>query len=164
MAKKQKNKAKTAPVSLGTVIFIAGIVAAAGAGIYYFVSTSTPVNSSVPVFATPTNIYIVGVHDPTAGYVYEQESTRQSKKSLTRGADDVAIHVPEGALVSLHFINEDKDTGAAMDINIDQFNVHSNKLNYFQAQTINFLANKEGTYSYYSNLHPEMKGSITVDP
>ncbi|MDE1763959.1 MAG: cupredoxin domain-containing protein [Thaumarchaeota archaeon] len=164
MVKKQKNKAKTAPISLGTIIFIAGIVAAAAAGIYYFVNTSTPVNSSVPVFATPTNIYIVGVHDPTAGYVYEQESTRQAKKAVSGGVEDAAIHIPEGTLVSLHFINEDKDTGAAMDINIDQFNVHSNKLNYFQAQTINFLANKEGTYSYYSNLHPEMKGSITVDP
>ncbi len=164
MAKKQKNKAKTTSFSLGTIIFIACVVAAAGAGIYYFLSTSTPVNVSTPVFATPTNIYIVGVHDPTQGYVYEQESTRQAKKAVSGGVADASIHIPMGTLVSLHFINEDKDTGTQMDINIDNFNVHSNKLSYFQAQTINFLANKEGTYSYYSNLHPEMKGTITVDP
>ncbi|MDE1815009.1 MAG: cupredoxin domain-containing protein [Thaumarchaeota archaeon] len=164
MVKKQRNKTKSALISRGTVIFIAIVVAAAGAGIYYFISTSTPVNSTTPVFAAPTNIYIIGTHDPTQGYVYEQESTRQAKKGVSGGVADASIHIPLGTLVSLHFINEDKDTGATMDINIDNFNVHSNKLNYFQAQSINFLANKEGTYSYYSNLHPEMKGSITVDP
>ncbi len=164
MAKKQKNKTKSAPISRGTIIFIAIVVAAAAAGVYYFMSTSTPVNVTYPVLATPTNIYIVGIHDPLQGYVYEQESTRQAKKAVSGAVADASLHIPVGSLVSLHFINEDKDTGAAMDINIDQFNVHSNKLNYFQAQSISFLANKEGTYSYYSNLHPEMKGTITVDP
>lgn len=152
------------PISRGTVIFIAIIVAAAGAGIYYLLNNSTPVNEKFPVFAAPTNIYIIAVHDPTQGYVYEQESTRQAKKAVSGGVADASIHVPRGALVSLHFINEDKDTYATMDLNIDDFNVHTNKLTYFQAQTINFLADKTGTYSYYSNLHPEMKGTITVDP
>ena len=146
------------------VIFMAIVAAAIGAGAYYFVNTSTPVNMDHPVFATPTNIYIVGTHDKTQGYVYEQESTRQAKKAVTGGVADASIHIPKGSLVSLHFINEDKDTLSTMDLNIDQFNVHSNKLNYFQAQTINFVADKEGTYAYYSNLHPEMKGTITVDP
>lgn len=152
------------PISRGTVIFIAIVVAAAGAGIYYLLNNSTPVNEKFPVFAAPTNIYLVAVHDQTQGYVYEQESTRQAKKAVSGGVADASIHIPRGALVSLHFINEDKDTGAPMDLNIDEFNVHTNKLNYFQAQTINFLADKAGTYSYYSNLHPEMKGTITVDP
>lgn len=152
------------PISRGTVIFIAIVVAAAGAGIYYLLNNSTPVNEKFPVFAAPTNIYIIAVHDPTQGYVYEQESTRQAKKAVSGGVADASIHVPRGALVSLHFINEDKDTYATMDLNIDDFNVHTNKLTYFQAQTINFLADKTGTYSYYSNLHPEMKGTITVDP
>ncbi len=164
MVKKQKNKAKAASFSRGTIIVMAAIVAAAGAGIYYFVSTSTPVNMDRPVFGTPTNIYIVGVRDPNQGYVFEQESTRQARKAVSGGVADASIHVPKGALVSLHFINEDKDTLATMDLNIDEFNVHTNKLTYFQAQTINFVANKVGTYSYYSNLHPEMKGTITVDP
>lgn len=164
MVKKQKNKAKTASFSRGTIIFMAIIAAAIAGGVYYFVSTSTPVNMDHPVFATPTNIYIVGTHDPTQGYLYEQESTRQAKKAVSGGVADAAIHVPLGSLVSLHFINEDKDTLSTMDLNIDQFNVHTNKLGYFSAQTINFMANKEGTYSYYSNLHPEMKGTLTVDP
>ena len=164
MAKKQKNKAKSASLSRGTIIFLAAVVAAAGAGIYYFMSTSTPVNVDHPVFATPTNIYLLGIHDPAQGYIYEQESTRQAPKSLSGGAPDASIHVAKRTLVSLHFINDDKDTQAPMDLNIDQFKVHTNKLNYFQAQTINFVADKSGTYSYYSNLHPEMKGTLTVDP
>ncbi|MGI0102974.1 MAG: cupredoxin domain-containing protein [Nitrosotalea sp.] len=164
MVKKQKNKAKTMSISRDMIIFIAIIVAVVGAGIYYLLNNSTPVNEKFPVFAAPTNIYIKAVHDPTQGYVYEEESTRQAKKAVSGGVADASIHIPQGALVSLHFINEDKDTGAPMDLNIDEFNVHTNKLSYFQAQTINFLADKTGTFSYYSNLHPEMKGTITVDP
>lgn len=164
MVKKQKHKAKTSPISRGTIIFIAIIVAIAGAAVYYLLTTSTPVNSSVPVFGTPSNIYILGIHDPNQGYVYDQESTRQGKKTVSNGVLDSSIHISKGALVALHFINEDKDTGTQMDLNIDAFNVHTNKLSYFQAQTISFIADKEGTYSYYSNLHPEMKGTITVDP
>ena len=164
MVKKQKNKAKTASFTRGTIIYMAVIAAAIAGGIYYYMITSTPVNMDHPIFATPTNIYIIGTHDPTQGYVYEQESTRQAKKGVSGGVADASIHIPKGTLVSLHFINEDKDTQSTMDLNIDQFNVHSNKLGYFQAQTINFMADKDGSYSYYSNLHPEMKGTITVDP
>ena len=164
MVKKQKNKEKSSPISRGTIIFIAIVVVAAGGGVYYFISTSTPVNSSVPVFSPASNIYILGIHDPNQGYVYDQESTRQGKKTVSNGVIDSSIHVQQGTLVALHFINEDKDTNTQMDLNIDEFNVHTKPLNYFQAQTITFIANKGGSYSYYSTIHPEMKGTITVDP
>jgi hypothetical protein len=164
VVKKQKNKAKSSPISRGTIIFLAIIVAAVGGGVYYFISNSTPVNSSVPDFSPATNVYILGIHDPNQGYVYDQESTRQGKKTLSNGVLDSSIHVPQGTLVALHFINEDKDTGTQMDLNIDAFNVHTKPLSYFQAQTITFIADKEGTYSYYSTIHPEMKGTLTVDP
>jgi hypothetical protein len=164
VVKKQKNKAKSAPISRGTLIFIAIVVAAAGGGVYYFIDNSTPVNSTVPYFGPPSNIYILGIHDPNQGYVYDQQSTRQGKRALSNGAIDSSIHLQKGSLVALHFINEDKDTVTQMDLNIDAFNVHTKQLNYFQAQTITFIADKEGTYSYYSILHPEMKGTVTVDP
>ena len=164
MVKKQKNKEKGLPISRGTLIFIAIVVAAVGGGVYYFINNSTPVNSNVPFFGPASNVYILGIHDPNQGYVYDQESTRQGKRTLSNGVIDSSIHLQKGTVVALHFINEDKDTGTQMDLNIDAFNVHTNKLSYFQAQTINFLADKEGTYSYYSILHPEMKGTITVDP
>jgi len=164
VVKKQKNKAKSSPISRGTIIFLAAVVGLGGYGVYYFISNSTPVNSNVPDFSPASNIYILGLHDPNQGYVYDQESTRQGKKAVSSGVIDSSIHIPQGTLVALHFINEDKDTGTQMDLNIDAFNVHTKQLNYFQAQTITFIADKEGTYSYYSTVHPEMKGTITVDP
>jgi len=47
-------------------------------------------------------------------------------------------------MVALYFTNKDGDTGSTMDLNIDAFNVHTKPLTYFQAQTITFLANKDG--------------------
>ncbi len=164
MAKKQKNKAKSSPsISRGTIIFIA-IVVAAGVGVYYLLSNSTPVNSNIPMFGVAYHIYIKGLHDPNQGYVYDQQSTRQGKRSLSNGLIDSSIHVTKGTLVALSFENWDQNTGTQMDLNIDAFNVHTQKLSYTQAQTINFIADKEGTYNYYSSIHPEMKGTLTVDP
>jgi hypothetical protein len=164
VVKKQKNKAKSPPISRGTIIFIAIVAAAVGGGVYYFVSASTPVNSNVPDFRPAYHIYIKGLHDPNQGYVYDQQSTRQGKRTLSSGQIDSSIHVTKGTLVALSFENWDKDTGTLMDLNIDAFNVHTKPLSYFQPQIINFEADKEGTYNYYSTLHPEMKGTLTVDP
>ena len=162
MVNKQKKKAKSGPVSKGTVITVA-IMALAIAGGVYYVLNSHPINSPIPNFSPPSNVYILAIHNDQ-GYAYDQQSTKTGKKSLSGQNIDPAIHIPKGILVSLHVINEDKDTGSDHDLNIDAFNVHTKHLKYFEAQTINFLADKEGTYPYYSTIHPEMKGTITVDP
>ena len=163
MVKKQKNKTKSKFISRGTIIGIAIIVAAAGAGGYYLMTSAIPVNGSGPVFATPSNIYIKAIHTDQ-GYAFDEQSTRSGKKTISGTNIDPSIHISKGTLVSLHVINEDKDTGSDQDLNIDAFNVHTKHLRYFEAQTINFLADKEGSYSYYSTIHPEMKGTIVVDP
>lgn len=162
MVKKQKNKAKNT-FPKGTVIGIAVIALAAIGGGAYFYTSAIPVNSSTPVFETPSNIYIKAIHTDQ-GYAFDEQSTRTGKKSISGENLDPSIHIPKGTLVSLHVINEDKDTGSEQDLNIDAFNVHTRHLKYFEAETINFLADKDGTFPYYSTLHPEMKGSITVDP
>ena len=97
VVKKQKNKAKSSPVSKGMIITVAIMAAAVAGGVYYLWITAIPVNVDHPVFQTASN-------------------------------------------------------------------VHTRHLKYFEAQTINCLADKEGTYSYYSVIHPEMKGTLTVDP
>ena len=163
MVKKQKNKTKSKFISRGTLIGIAIIIAAAGAGGYYLMTSAIPVNGSSPVFATPSNIYIKAIHTDQ-GYAFDEQSTRSGKKTISGTNIDPSIHISKGTLVSLHVINEDKDTGSDQDLNIDAFNVHTKHLRYFEAQTINFLADKEGSYSYYSTIHPEMKGTIVVDP
>jgi len=163
VVKKQKNKTKSKFISRGTLIGIAIIIAAAVAGGYYLMTSAIPVNGSSPVFATPSNIYIKAIHTDQ-GYAFDEQSTRSGKKTISGTNIDPSIHISKGTLVSLHVINEDKDTGSDQDLNIDAFNVHTKHLRYFEAQTINFLADKEGSYSYYSTIHPEMKGTIVVDP
>jgi len=163
VVKKQKNKTKSKFISRGTIIGIAIIVAAGAAGGYYLMTSTIPVNGTGPIFATPSNIYIKAIHTDQ-GYAFDEQSTRSGKKTISGVNIDPSIHISKGTLVSLHVINEDKDTGSDQDLNIDAFNVHTKHLKYFQAQTINFLADKEGSYSYYSTIHPEMKGTIVVDP
>lgn len=163
MRKKQKNNNKNKFFTKGTIIGIAVIAALASVGGYFALGSMVPVNGTTPVFATPTNLYILATHTTTNGYIFQEQSTRQGKKSLSTGAVDVSIHVIKGELVSIHVINEDKETQSQQDLNIDEFNVHTKKLNYFQAQTINFIADKTGTFKYYSTIHPEMKGAIVVE-
>jgi len=161
--KKLKNNNKNKFFTKGTIIGIAVIAAAASIGVYFSLGSLTPVNGTTPVFAPPTNIYIQATHTDQDGYIFQEQSTRQGKKSLSTGAVDVSIHLIKGELVSIHVINEDKDTQSQQDLNIDEFKVHTKKLNYFQAQTINFIADKTGTFKYYSTIHPEMKGTIIVE-
>jgi hypothetical protein len=166
--KKQKNNNKNKFFTRGTIIGIAIIAGIASAGGYYGLSNMVPVNEISPVFQTPTNVYILATHDSQNGYFFEEQSTRQGKKTLASGAVDASIHLIKGELVALHVVNEDKDTQSQMDLNIDEFNVHTKKLNppagiFFDSQTINFLADKTGTFKYYSTLHPEMKSTIVVE-
>ena len=163
MVKKQKNKTKSSPVSKGMIITVAVLAAAIAGGVYYIWISAVPVNVDHPVFATASNVYILATHNDQ-GYYYDEQSTKTGKKSISSTNVNPPIHIPVGTLVALHVINEDKDTGSDQDLNIDAFNVHTKHLKYFEAQTINFLADKAGTYSYYSIIHPEMKGTITVDP
>jgi Cupredoxin-like domain len=163
VVKKQKNKAKASPISRDMIISVAVIAVVVAGGVYYLWITAVPVNGTTPVFATASNIYILATHNDQ-GYYYDQQSTKVAKKGISGTNTNPSIHVQEGTLVALHVINEDKDTSSDQDLNIDAFNVHSRHLKYFEAQTINFLANKEGTFPYYSIIHPEMKGTLTVDP
>jgi len=163
VARKQKNKSNDKFFTRGTIIGIAIIAVGVSAGIYFGLGSMVPVNGTTPVLQAPTHIYIEALHTADQGYFYDQQSTRQGKKSLSGVNSDPSIHVTQGELVSLHFINEDKETLSPEDLNIDAFNVHTKQLKYFEAQTINFLADKTGTFTYYSTIHPEMKGTITVD-
>jgi hypothetical protein len=163
VVKKQKNKAKSGPVSKGMIITVAIMAVAIAGGVYYIWMSAIPVNGTTPTFATASNVYIKAIHTDQ-GYAFDEQSTKTGKRTLSGTNIDPSIHIQKGTLVALHVINEDKDTGSDQDLNIDAFNVHTRHLKYFEAQGINFIADKEGTYSYYSTIHPEMKGTITVDP
>lgn len=162
MVKKQK-KPKSSPITKGLIITVAVIALAVAGGVYYLWTSSIPVNEDHPVFATASHVYILATHNDQ-GYYYDEQSTKTGKKSISSTNTNPPIHIAQGTLVALHVINEDKDTGSDQDLNIDAFNVHSKHLKYFESQTIDFVADKTGKFSYYSKIHPEMNGTLTVDP
>lgn len=133
-----------------------------GSGIAYAaVISMIPVNGKYPVFGMPEHAYIMSKSDPTLGNFFASKGTTSGKKSLGSFHVSPEIHVRKGMLGSLHFINEDGKS--KHNLNIDEFNVHTNDLGYFQTQIITFIADKTGTYRYYCSLHPEMHGVLIVE-
>ena len=163
MAKnKQKVKKFSSSGNLKGIAIIAAIVIAVG---YFAYVSMIPVNADFPMFGSPTNIYIKTISTPD-GSVYASQSVKGGKNGGTpNGIHNPTFTVSKGNLVSIHFINEDRDSANfdhRHDLNIDEFNVHSKILNHIQAQTITFYADKQGTFEYYSSLHPQMRGLIKV--
>lgn len=160
MAKnKQKNKT---PPSRGTILGICVITAVVVAVGYFAIISMIPVNANFPVFAAPTNIYIKSISTQDGKSVFSSQSAKGGK---TGGAPS-GTHYPtytvyKGNLVAIHFINEDTVVDKH-NLNIDEFNVHSNDLNHFEAQSILFLADKQGTFEYYDSIHSEMRGKFVV--
>lgn len=121
---------------------------------------STTLSYFLTLHTDKVNLYIMGIHTYT-GLTYKDES--KPPIILGRGYNDSAIHILEGATIELHFINKDTTDDIPMDLNLDAFNVHTNHLTSLQSQTVSFMADKSGTFTYYSKLHPEMKGTIIID-
>lgn len=83
----------------------------------------------------------------------------------TASGNSPALSVAKGNLVQIHIINEEKNeqnSQSKHNLNIDEFNVHTEDLGYFQTGSVIFLADKAGTFEYYCSVHPEMRGTITV--
>lgn len=160
-----KHKVKTKKVSSKKILaIIASSLIVAGLG-YSAILSMIPVNASYPVFAAPENLYIKAIRSQTGKPTFATQSVKGGKNIPGVGAQDATYVVPKGGLVSLHIINEEKnllDAKSLHNINIDEFNVHSNDLGYFQTQTITFLADKAGEFNYYCSIHPEMRGIIEV--
>ena len=161
MAKKHKSKRnyKRTIFEIGIVVVIISLVT------YTAIIFMIPVNADHLVFSVPSNIYIKALKTPNSGYHFAHQSTKSSKVQSS-GTGSPTLHVNTDSLVSIHFINEDKhksNTLSTHNINIDEFNVHSNDLHYFQTQTITFVADKPGEFEYYCTIHPEMKGKIVVE-
>ncbi len=159
--RKQKNpqnkKFRRTAIEVGAVVTVIVLVA------HFGLSAMIPVNSTVPVFAPRGNTYLKATHSPQTGYVFTSQSLSSGKKSISGSHINPTIHTFKGEVESLHMINEDKDTNSKHNINIDEFNVHSRDLGYFETQIIDFIADKQGTFQYYCTIHPEMNGTLTVE-
>lgn len=162
---KDKQKTKILPKK-GTLFgIIIGTVIVVAIG-YFAIVSMIPVNGDFPVFAAPTNIYIKTISTEDGSSVFASQSIKGGKSGGgPSGSHYPTLVVSKGNLISIHFINEVRETinfNHKHNLNIDEFNVHSNDLDRGQAQSIMFLADKQGTFDYYCSIHPEMKGKIVV--
>ncbi len=160
--KKQKTNSKGMKFSKNKAIVI-GIAVAIVALVTYFVINSSATDNGVPFFTPAKNNFIVAKYYQDAGYAFVSKSTTSGKKSPGASSVNPVIHITRDSVEAIHMINEDSDSGSKHNINIDEFNVHSRDLGYFESQEITFVANKSGTFSYYCSIHPEMKGNIIVE-
>ena len=148
-----------------------GMIAAfiSGVGIAGYKSM-VPTNGNTPIFGIPINHFVKAKYSEGSGYGWISMSSSSSKglKSSGRGggggaaAANPSYVFGRGGLQSMHVINEDYETHSKHNFNIDEFNVHSKDLAYTQSQTVTFIADKAGTFHYYCNIHPEMKGDILI--
>ena len=153
--KKQKQPTKKSNIKIFVIIGI--ILAGVGAG-YGGINAMTPVNSKTPVFGFGENIFINAKHTDQ-GFLFVTQSGG-GKKSMGTTQVSPTIYLTKDQLASVHIMNNDKDF--KHNFNIDEFNVHSKDLGYFEPQTITFVADKTGTFRYHCTLHPEMSGQVIV--
>jgi hypothetical protein len=165
---KNKNKFKF-KFSRGAIIVILAVATAISIISYYAINSMIPVNGKSPVLLPPRNIFIKASHSPQTGYIFVSQSSGAVKGLRGSGGGGGSAYgtsptytFNKGGVESIHMINEDYETHSKHNFNIDQFNVHTNDLGYFQTQTVTFIADKEGTFQYYCTIHPEMRGNIVV--
>ncbi|AIF85568.1 plastocyanin [Candidatus Nitrososphaera evergladensis SR1] len=164
--KKQKVRPKprftrNRAVAIGAIAAVLAIVG------FFGYRALVPTNGSVPVLSFPMNDFIKATHGKS-GYFYLSQTSGSVKGLRTSSSNSGSQINPnyvysKGELVSFHFINEDYDTHSQHNFNIDEFNVHTKDLGYFGSETVSFVADKTGTFNYYCSIHPEMKGTITVE-
>jgi hypothetical protein len=165
MARRRKEQVPPRRSTKNRMITIAALAATVSALGYFGLNSLIPVNGSTPVFAFPSNQYIKAAHD-RSGYVYVSQSSGSVKGVRTNSGGSLinpTYTFQKDELESFHFINEDYDTHSQHNFNIDEFNVHTHDLKYFESQSITFIADRAGTYRYYCTIHPEMKGNIVIE-
>src|SRR5919198_3635802 len=165
MARRRKEQVPVRRLTKNRIITIGALAAVASAVGYFGLNSMIPVNGSTPAFVFPNNHYIKAAHD-RSGYMYVSQSSGAVKGIRTSAGGslvDPTYTFQKDELESVHFINEDYDTHSEHNFNIDEFNVHTHDLKYFESQTITFIADKPGTYNYYCTIHPEMKGDIVIE-
>lgn len=162
MGKKLKRDSKGKSFPKGTIMVIAGIAAVAAIGGFFWYNSLIPANGTTPIFSPSTNVYVKALRSDQAGYVFASQSVRSGKKSVGGSTADPTIDLIKGELATIHVINQDSETQSKHNFNIDAFKVHTKDLNYFEAQSITFIADQTGSFPYYCTIHPEMKGTIVV--
>jgi len=160
------KKKKVSRFSRGYLISLAtmgGVIILIG---FLVLNSFIPVNYDGFIFESSTNILLKAVKS-SEGYHFSTQSSKGGKMVPTTVGNSPSLTVENGNLIQIHLINEEKNDASSKsshNLNIDEFNVHTGDLGYFQTKSITFLADKIGTFNYYCSIHPEMRGTITVEP
>lgn len=158
-----KKQNKSTNLSRGTIVSITVVLSVFVLICFFALKSFSPVNSDGLVFAPSTNISLKAVKSSQGSYHYQY--TKGGKTLPSSEGSSPVITISKGNLIQIHLINEEKNqsnTPSKHNINIDEFNVHTKDLSYFQTDSVIFLANKTGSFDYYCSIHPEMKGIITI--
>ena len=158
------NKKNTINLSKKRIIIL-GILFTIGGLIIYGGINALKTSNGIFLSSPPRNIFLKAMYSQNTGYLFISQSTGTTKL-LNSGAGkfghNPTITLYQGNSLSMHLINEDSLKHSKHNLNIDEFNVHTGDLGYFQSKTVTFSANKSGTFDYYCSIHPEMKGKIIV--
>ena len=162
---KKKNKNNNKKITPKKIIVIGIVFTVISLIIYGGINSLKSYNGNF-LLSPPRNFFMKATYLPNEGNVYTSQSTGTAK-ILNSGAGSKIGHNPtitlnQGNSLSLHLINEDSEKHSRHNLNIDEFNIHTKNLGYFQTQTVTFTANKTGTFNYYCSIHPEMNGKIIV--
>jgi len=151
---------KPRPLKLnGRIVFaIIGMILLGSTVGYSAFKAMIPANREFPVLGMPSN-YFIKIINSKDGPTYVLTSSKGSKKGFTSDYKPT-ITTNRDSLVTLHTINEDK---IKHNLNLDEFNVHTNDLNYFGTQSITFVADREGVFHFHCSLHPGMTGTLIVE-
>jgi len=157
------NKKKSSQISRSSIISVSIVTAVVILLGSFALNSFHPINSDSFVFAPSTNIFLKAVKSSQGNYHYQTSKGGKSLSSIE--GTSPSISVSKGNIIQIHLINEEKnqpDNPSKHNLNIDEFNVHIKDLNYFQSESVTFLADKTGTFDYYCSIHPDMIGRITV--
>jgi heme/copper-type cytochrome/quinol oxidase subunit 2 len=164
--KKNNNKNKNRITS--KKIIVIGILCTVISLIIYGGINSLKSYNGNFLLSPPRNFFMKATYLPNEGNVYTSQSTGTAKilnsgaGSSSKIGHNPTITLNQGNSLSLHLINEDSEKHSRHNLNIDEFNIHTKNLGYFQTQTVTFTANKTGAFNYYCSIHPEMNGKIIV--
>lgn len=151
---KQKKSRK---FNVKAIAAITGIILIGSAAGYAWINSMIPVNGKTPVFGFAENILITTRHTDQ-GFVFASQSA--AKKSISPTHVSPIIQLSKGQLATIRIMNDDRTS--KHNFNLDEFNVHSHDLGYFETQAITFVADKAGTFHYHCNIHPEMTGQVII--
>lgn len=140
-----------------SIIAIIGAILISSTVGYALINSMIPVNGDGLIFGFPENIYIKSIHSDQ-GFVFSSHSG--AKKSISPTHIAPTVYLTKGQLATIRFMNEDKTS--KHNFNIDEFNVHTKDLDYFQPESITFIADKTGTFRYHCTIHPEMSGVVQI--